>query len=94
MRHDRVALTFYPAHSEDGTPLSENQKKKRAAKAEKERKKAETAARLAAEKQAKEASEVVSALPAWTERGSLSLRPAQASLRSRNRTCGHGMRQR
>ncbi|KAL9934005.1 hypothetical protein V8E36_007087 [Tilletia maclaganii] len=42
----------------DGTPLSEKQKRKRAEKAEKERKKAETAARLAAEKQAREASEV------------------------------------
>lgn len=44
--------------NEDGTPLSDNQKKKRFAKLEKERKKAETAARLAAEKEKKEASEV------------------------------------
>lgn len=44
-------------HSPDGTPLSENQKKKRLAKIEKERKKAETAARLAAEKSRKEATE-------------------------------------
>lgn len=46
--------------SPDGTPLSENQKKKRIAKWEKDRKKAETAARVAAEKEKKEASEVVS----------------------------------
>lgn len=42
----------------DGTPLSDNQKKKRAKQLEKERKKAETAARLAAEKEQKDASEV------------------------------------
>ncbi|KAN0060398.1 aspartate--tRNA ligase dps1 [Thecaphora frezii] len=42
----------------DGTPLSENQKKKRAAKAEKERIKAEKAAKLAAEKAAREAADV------------------------------------
>lgn len=42
----------------DGTPLSDNQKKKRLAKLEKERKKAETAARLAAEKEKKDAAEV------------------------------------
>ncbi|MCO5611366.1 hypothetical protein L7F22_065619 [Adiantum nelumboides] len=46
-----------PEHSPDGTPLSDNQKKKRAAKLEKERKKAETAARVAAEKAQREASE-------------------------------------
>lgn len=45
----------------DGTPLSENQKKKRLAKLEKERKKAETAARVAAEKEKKDAAEVVRA---------------------------------
>lgn len=48
-----------PEHSPDGTPLSDNQKKKRAAKLEKERKKAETAARVAAEKAQREASEQV-----------------------------------
>ncbi|PWZ02475.1 aspartyl-tRNA synthetase [Testicularia cyperi] len=42
----------------DGTPLSDNQKKKRAAKAEKERLKAEKAAKLAAEKAAREAADV------------------------------------
>ncbi len=42
----------------DGTPLSDNQKKKRAAKAEKERIKAEKAAKLAAEKAAREAADV------------------------------------
>ena len=47
--------------NEDGTPLSDNQKKKRAKKAEAERLKAEKAAKLAADKKAKEASEVVSA---------------------------------
>ncbi|PWN47902.1 aspartyl-tRNA synthetase [Violaceomyces palustris] len=42
----------------DGTPLSENQKKKRAQKAEKERIKAEKAAKLAAEKAQREANDV------------------------------------
>lgn len=46
--------------SPDGTPLSDNQKKKRAAKAEKERLKAEKAAKLEAEKKAREAADVVS----------------------------------
>ncbi|KAJ1596834.1 hypothetical protein NDA11_002251 [Ustilago hordei] len=42
----------------DGTPLSDNQKKKRAAKAEKERIKAEKATKLAAEKAAREAADL------------------------------------
>lgn len=48
--------------NEDGTPLSDNQKKKRAKKAEAERVKAEKAAKLAADKKTKEESERVSPL--------------------------------
>lgn len=52
------AVNLDDERNPDGTPLSENQKKKRAAKLEKERKKQETAARVAAEKEKKDASEV------------------------------------
>lgn len=44
--------------SEDGTPLSDKQRRKRAEKAEKERVKAEKAARLAAEQAARQAADV------------------------------------
>lgn len=49
-----------PERSPDGTPLSDNQKKKRAKQAEKEKLKAEKAAKLQAEQAKKEASEIVS----------------------------------
>ncbi|CEH14707.1 probable dps1-aspartyl-trna cytosolic [Ceraceosorus bombacis] len=56
--NEQVEIQQVEELNEDGTPLSDNQKKKRAKALEKERKKAETAAKVAAEKEAREKADV------------------------------------